>query len=281
VRPRRILLRTGLAGTVVGVIDLHTHVLAGIDDGPADMGGSIELARAAREAGTDVLVATPHVTWDYPENTAAEIARRVEETNAALRTAGVGVEVRTGAEVAMTRAADLPDEELAGLRLGGGPWLLVECPLTPAATGFETLLHHLQGRGHRVVLGHPERCPALQRDPDGLGRLVHAGMLSSITAGALTGAFGRTVRAFALDLLERGLVHNVTSDAHDTRRRPPGVRAALEAAEQDLPGLLDQADWLTRDVPAAVLAGEEIPVRPAGPPSRRRSGLFRRASRRR
>jgi len=248
------------------VVDLHTHVLPGIDDGPADLDGSRALADLAVASGTTTLVATPHVTWDLPRNTAEQIAGGV----GVLREVGLGVDVRTGGEVAITRGVELPDHELTALRLGGGEWLLCECPLTSAAVGFDTLLLQLQGRGHRVVLAHPERSPAVQRDPAVLERLIGAGMLSSITAGSLTGQFGRTVQAFTYNLLEQGLVHNVASDAHDAVRRPPGMRDQILAAAEELPGLEDQLEWLTLDVPRAVIDGGPIPRRPVHPPKRRK-----------
>ncbi|HEX2085840.1 MAG TPA: CpsB/CapC family capsule biosynthesis tyrosine phosphatase [Solirubrobacteraceae bacterium] len=263
------------------MIDLHTHVLPGVDDGPGTVEGSIELARAAAADGTTTLVATPHVSWEFPENDAARIAAAVEGAQRALDAAGVDVRVRAGGEVALTRAHDLDDDELRALRLGGGDWLLAECPLSSGAIGFDSALLTLAARGHRIVLAHPERAPLLQRDPETLRRLVSGGMLTSITAGALLGRFGSTVRRFALWMLEEDLVHNVASDAHDARRRPPGMREALEAAERELPGVAARVEWLTLSVPGAILDGDPIPDAPGPVPAPRRRGLFRRAARQR
>lgn len=255
------------------VIDLHCHVLPGIDDGPATLEGSLELARAAAAGGTTVMVATPHVSWNYPGNCAALIEAKVAELNAALVAEQIGIEVLAGAELALTRAVDLPDEELAALRLGDGPWLLVECPLSPNAPGFEGVLRHLQGRGHRLVLAHPERSPSFHRRPELLDALVCEGMLTQVTAGALVGRFGRTVQAFADTMIRRGIAHDVASDAHSTDRRPPGMRSELEAS-----GFGPQARWLTLDVPAAICSGGLLPPAPAWPPApsrRRLGGLLR------
>jgi protein-tyrosine phosphatase len=115
----------------------------------------------------------------------------------------------------------------------------------------------LQKRGFRVVLAHPERCPAYHRSPAALGVLVRSGVLTSITAGAFVGRFGGTVRRFALELVGSGLVHSVASDAHDRSLRPPGMASELQQA-----GLGGLADWLTREVPEAVLRGADIPPRP-------------------
>lgn len=239
------------------VIDLHTHVLPGIDDGPETVEGSMALARAAVAAGTRTLVATPHVSWQHP-NEAATIFRLMDELNERLIAEGVALDVRPGAEIAMTILGDIEPAQLSLLSLGGGPWLLVEPPFTPVAAGLDAIVLDLQRQGHRVLLAHPERCPALHRDPRMLGSLARAGVLMSITAGSLVGRFGGEVRRFALELVREELVHNVASDAHDVERRPPGMMSELEQA-----GLAPLAGWLTEEVPAAILAGEKIPPRPA------------------
>jgi protein-tyrosine phosphatase len=263
------------------VIDLHCHVLAGIDDGPETIEGSLALARAASERGTRTIVATPHVSWRY-DNDPQTIAALVEQTNAQLVQAGVELDVVAGAEIAITRAVELDRETIAALTLGRSPWLLIEFPFSSVSPGLDELVHELEDQGHRIVLAHVERCPAFQRDPSMLESLVRGGALASVTAGSLIGSFGGTARRFALELLEAELVHNVASDAHDAEKRPPGIGDELDQA-----GFGALAEWLTELVPAAILAGEaEIPPRPlvavAPRPAARESwwrrGPFRRAS---
>jgi protein-tyrosine phosphatase len=239
------------------MIDLHCHVLAGIDDGPQTIEGSIALARAAAAAGTRTIVATPHVSWSY-DNDAATIAQLVQETNEALAEAGVDVTILAGAEVAITRAVELDPAELAALTLAGGPWLLVEFPFTSVSDGLDSLAIELTERGHRLVLAHPERSPSFQRDPALLESLVRAGALASITAGSLTGTFGGTAKRFARELVEAELVHNVASDAHDAVQRPPAIAEPLRAC-----CLQALTEWLTQSVPAAIIGGDaSLPTRP-------------------
>ncbi|MCW3000628.1 MAG: Protein-tyrosine-phosphatase [Solirubrobacterales bacterium] len=248
------------------MIDLHCHILPGIDDGPRTMEDTLELARASIAAGTATIVATPHVSWDYPDNTSQLIAQKVDEVNAVLRDQRLDLEVRPGAEVALTRALDLSDAELSALTLGGGPWLLLECPLSPVAVGVEEAVQALRRRGHeQLVLAHPERVPAFQRDPELLARLVDSGLLTSVTAGAFTGDFGKDVQRFARKLLADGLVHDVASDAHSTTRRPPAVGPPLQEAGLDA----NQVDHLARAVPLAILQGVALPAAPAMPEPRR------------
>ena len=207
------------------MIDLHCHILPGIDDGPETIEGSLELARAASAAGMRTIVATPHVNARYPNN-AVTIARLVDEVNARLRAEAIAIEVLPGAEIALTSAVDMTPEQLAQLSLGGpGGWLLIEPPFTPAAAGIDAIVFDIVRGGCRVVLAHPERCPAFHRDRAVLESLVRAGILTSITAGSLVGRFGGEVRRFALGLVGDGLVHNVASDAHDHLGRPPGIAA--------------------------------------------------------
>jgi protein-tyrosine phosphatase len=256
------------------VIDLHCHVLPGIDDGPATIEDAMAMARAAAGGGTRVMVATPHVSSRY-RNDAQTIRRLVGELNPRLQAEGVSIEVRPGAEIAITHVGELDRSELSVLGLGGGPWLLMEPPFQRSFTRLGPILLDLQRRGHRIVLAHPERCPVFHREPELLETLVDAGALTSITAGSLVGAFGRQVRRFALELVRADMVHNVASDAHDDRDRAPGIATELERA-----GLAPLADWLTREVPSAILEGSEIPSRPqasapGGAQARRRwwSGL--------
>jgi protein-tyrosine phosphatase len=238
------------------VIDLHCHVLPGIDDGPRTVEESMALARTAAAAGTRVLVATPHVSPRY-HNESQTIGRLVEELNARLSAERVPVEVRRGAEIALTRVGELAPQELSSLGLGGGHWLLLEPPFTREFTRLGPILLDLQRRGHGIMLAHPERCPVFHKEPNLLEALVDAGILTSITAGSLVGVFGREVRRFALRMVRAEMVHNVASDAHDHSHRPPSIAAELERA-----GLGPLADWLTQAVPSAILAGTEVPTRP-------------------
>ena len=235
---------------------MHCHVLAGIDDGPGTIDGSLALARAAAAAGTSTLVATPHVSSRYP-NSAETIARLVDELNVRLQAEGAALRVCPGAEIAMTRALDLSAGELSALHIGGGPWLLLEPALIQPLTGLDKIVRELQGAGHSIVLAHPERCLGFHRDPFLLEALVNTGVLTSITSGSLVGRFGAHVRRFALRLARDGLVHNVASDAHDHSRRPPRIARELERS-----GLGPLAGWLTSAVPTAILNGEDVPPRP-------------------
>lgn len=243
------------------MIDLHAHILPGVDDGPDSLEESVALARAAAAAGTRVLAATSHVSHMFPTDPAL-FPGRLAAVREALEDAGVPLDVVAGGELAPSRLAGLDDAALRALSLGGGPYLLVECPFSPVAAELEPRVSELQGAGWRVLLAHPERSAALHRAPDRLARLVAAGALVQVTAGSLVGQFGETARRYALDLLREELVHVLASDAHDAIDRPPGLTAGLARAERELGRLDGLAEWLTEGVPAAILAGDPLPARP-------------------
>ncbi|CAB4951548.1 unannotated protein [freshwater metagenome] len=250
------------------MIDLHCHILPGIDDGPDDMAGTLAMAREHVARGTTTVVATPHVGWDYP-NSAEVIAAGVLEVNAALQAEGIPLEVLPGAEVALTRAVDMSAEQLGALRLGGSPWLLLEAPISVDAPGIDGLVGIVQSRGVRVLLAHPERCASFHTDPDLLARLIAGGCLAQVTAGALTGFFGRTVQAAARRYVDAGLVHVVASDSHDDRHRAPGMGEQMDAS-----GYADLRDWMATDVPRALLDGVPVPPRPAFTPEKPKRRRF-------
>ncbi len=242
------------------MIDLHSHILPGFDDGATDLDASLAIARAAVADGTTTIVATPHVSLTYDARPEA-VTDGAERLRGALSEEEIDLTLATGAEVAVPRLGALDDEALRSLCLGDGGYLLVESPYS-AAPFLEEQLFSVRTRGFHPLLAHPERCQLFQRDRGRLERIVAQGTVCSVTAGSLAGRFGSQVRRFAFDLLRAGLVHDVSSDAHDTVRRPPGLSVGIESLLSAMPELASQVDWLARDAPDAILRGEPVPRRP-------------------
>ncbi len=255
------------------MIDLHNHILPGLDDGPETLEGSLALARAAVTGGVRTIVATPHIDHIHDVQPDA-IPAAVKSLSDVLAAEGIELELEFGGEVALTRLNDLGTEDRLAVQLGDGPFLMLESPYATTGLEFDSQAYRLRMQGQELLLAHPERSPLFQREPERLVRLVDAGVLCSISVGSITGEFGRRVRAFALKLLGEGLVHNVSSDAHDDRRRSPDIRVRLETAERTVPEIGAQAEWLTEAVPAAILAGAALPPRPSAAPPRRRRRVF-------
>ncbi len=256
------------------MIDLHAHLLPGLDDGPATVEESVETARAIVAEGTRTLATTPHLRDDHPAVVASELAARTAALRTALGEAGVALDLVSGAEIDILRAREASPEELRLASYGGrGTHVLVETPYGPLPDGFEHLLFELTLAGLQILLAHPERNPSFQQHPGRLARLVERGVLVQVTAMALASSNrGSRSRRLGLSLVEEGLAHVIASDAHALAMgRPVGLAAGVAAAAAVAPA---RAEWMVTDAPAAILAGEDLPSPPAEP-RRLRRGLRR------
>jgi protein-tyrosine phosphatase len=250
------------------VIDLHSHILPGIDDGAKSLDESVEIALAAVADGVEVLAATPHVRDDYP-TTADTMEALVGELRRALVREGVPLDVRKGGELALTWLDRLSDAELRRFGLGGNPgYLLVEFPYYGWPMRLPDSVFRLQTRGITLVIAHPERNADVQAAPEKLRPLVDAGALVQVTAASVDGRLGSKAKETGLDLVERGLAHVLASDAHHPSVRAGGMDAAFDAIGDE-----ELARWLSRNVPEAIVTGRAIPARPARQ-RRRRFGIL-------
>jgi protein-tyrosine phosphatase len=252
------------------LIDLHCHVLPAVDDGVRTLEEAVDLARAAEADGVTAIAATPHVRDDYPTS-AETMEAKVAEVNGALRDAGIGVEILRGGELALDFLPELDEDGLARFGLGGNPkLLLLEFPYYGWPLNLADVVFRLRARGVVPLIAHPERNTDARESPERLRELVDGGAYLQITAASLDGRLGRTTRAAALRFVELGLAHVIASDAHHPGVRATGMTAARAAVGDDALGR-----WLTAEVPAALVAGEEPPPRPAGRPQRRGLRFFR------
>lgn len=250
------------------MVDLHAHLIPGVDDGPEDMEASLAMLRSAEAAGTRVIAATPHLRADFPLVRGEAIRGWCDELRAAIG-AGSGIALVAGGEVDLAWARGASEEELrlASYRQAGAD-LLVETPYGALMPSFESLLHDLVLAGYRVTLAHPELNPTFQADPERLAALVARGYLLQVTARSLTRTRRRSrSRSFARALVSEGIAHVLASDAHSGGSwRPPDLRPGVRAAA-DLVGRAT-AEWMVTEAPASVLAGEPLPAPPARVPSR-------------
>jgi protein-tyrosine phosphatase len=243
------------------VIDLHCHVLPGIDDGAADLEDSAGMARQADADGIELICATPHIRHDHDVRI-HELAWRVEELNGELGRRGLKARVIPGGEVAETIVERLDDGELRLVSLGaGGGWVLLEPAPGPLSDSLDRATRLLAARGYRSVIAHPER--HLARDlPERLERLIRAGALVQATAAALV---DEATAPFMLELAGRGLVHVLGSDAHSSHfGRPVRLSDAVDRLRLVRPDPRE-LDWMAVSAPAGLIAGEDVhpPFEPA------------------
>ncbi len=250
------------------MIDLHSHLLFGLDDGARDLADTLAIARSMADDGVESVAATPHVRDDYP-TTPAQMEGRLAEVRAAVRDAGIPLEVLPGAEIALDALPGLDDDALRRFGLGGNPGLLLlEFPYNGFPLGLAQVVWKLTASGIVAVIAHPERNAEVQERPGRLEDVVRAGGVVQLTAASVDGRLGKRPSRCSSQLLELGLAHLLASDAHSPGVREAGLSAAFEAVGDDA-----LAHWLLNDVPAALIAGVDLPDRPV---ARRRSRLFRR-----
>jgi protein-tyrosine phosphatase len=239
------------------MIDLHSHVLAGLDDGAQEIEGSVEMALEAAALGITALAATPHVRDDYP-TTVDQMTEGVAHLRKVLLERRIDIEILPGAEISFDRLHLLDAEDLRPLGLGGSPnHVLVELPFFGWPLNTADELRRLRELGFTAVLAHPERNSSVQDSPHHLAELVQAGALVQLTAASITGGFGAAAARSSKTLLSAGLAHVIATDTHRAKGRGTSLAPALESLRD--PAL---ARWLTTDVPAAIVEGSRCPPRP-------------------
>ena len=233
-------------------LDLHTHILPGVDDGPATLEESIEMALIAYGDGTRTLVASPH-SRDVNERSSIAVARSlVERLNRELLARSVSLEVVLGMENHL--AMDTPDQVDNGraLPIQGTRYILVELPFEFFPFYAEDALLKLRLRGLRPIVVHPERNLAVQKNPQLLANMARNGTLFQITAGSISGLLGRDPQRTSRELLQRNLAHVIASDGHAARgARAPVLSHGVAAAAEIIGD--EAARRMVESVPQAIL----------------------------
>ncbi|MEA2690707.1 MAG: protein-tyrosine phosphatase [Acidobacteriota bacterium] len=258
------------------MIDLHCHILPGIDDGAKSLAEAIAMCRAAAAAGCEVMVATPHqrrgIWWNSDRKVLERLRQELAQSVAPEIRVLEGGEIHVDSEL-LDEVRRLGAGEEAGIfPLAGSRYLLLEFASTWNAQMAADLVHELTVSGWRPVLAHPEFIPFLAEDESVVAHLVALGALTQVTGMSVTGDFGRRAQANTHRLIETGLAHFVASDSHDLIRRPPGLAGAFEVIRERWGEEL--ALRLTTANPRAVLEDRPLPMPPPPPdPPARKSSL--------
>ncbi len=242
------------------MIDLHLHLLPGVDDGPPDLDAALALARECAGTDTPTVAVTPHCDdWTRAALPDADAVRaRVTLLQGELDRAGIPLHIVAGGETFLT--PELPSLVREGRvpTLGGTAWLLVETPMQQKPLYLEQALFELQAMGVRPLLAHPERYAWLHRDPDLLGALVERGTCAQVTASSLAGGRGGRTRALAETFVRRGYAQVIASDRHKAGATGATLQAGYEAA-----AALVGPEWarrLVEDNPRLILDDQSLPV---------------------
>ena len=222
------------------MIDIHFHCLPGIDDGPRTWEDAVALCKAAAADGIETIVATPHVLRESWVND--DVAHRDDLITELNRRLGGKPKIVAGCEYYFSSdAVELCQAGAPLTMLNRGNYLLVEFPATRLPEAAESVFHELSLIGITPVVAHPERNLVFASQPEKLQRLLELGAIAQITAGSLTGEFGKAALAATNEFLKRGLVHVVASDSHSVSRRPPRMAQARERMRQKWSAELEAA----------------------------------------
>ncbi|WP_084315701.1 tyrosine-protein phosphatase [Thalassobacillus devorans] len=202
------------------MIDIHCHILPGIDDGAQTLEDSIVMAKEAVDQGIDTIIATPHHKNGKYENPRLDILHHVQQLNFELEQRGVELTILPGQETRIfgEMAEDLKKEEILPLNIDSG-YIFVELPSDQVPRYTKRLLFDLQRDGFKPVIVHPERNKKLIQEPDLLYQFVKGGAYTQVTAASVAGKFGKSIQKFSHQLIEAKLTHLIASDAHNTHSR--------------------------------------------------------------
>jgi protein-tyrosine phosphatase len=236
------------------VIDLHSHILPGLDDGVRSSEDALEVARLAVAEGVEAIAATPHVRADYP-TTPDEMEDGVAALTAELEENDIPLRVLHGGEIDVGLLWQLTKQDLLRFTIGQtGRYLLLEVPYRGAPAALLGAVVRLQNEGITPILAHPERNPVVQDRPDLLEPLTNAGALIQVTAASVTGQLDRSSQLAAEKLLARGAVHVLATDTHGSHLARGGLADAVEAIADP-----EVAEYLTSRVPEAIAKGLDLP----------------------
>jgi protein-tyrosine phosphatase len=255
------------------MVDVHCHILPGLDDGPDGIEESLAMVESAITDGITHVVATPHCSNEYPFDYA-----RVQKVRERLQ-------IEIGDRLILATGCDfhLNPENLEALRADAArfcinqhDYLLVEFNEISIPPSMDDILHGLQLKGLRPIITHPERNAILRRQPERLAKWARLGCFVQVTAGSLTGTFGPRAQENSLCWIAQGYVHFVASDAHNTKRRPLRLQPAYDVVRKQFGA--EKARALFIENPLAAFEGRDLPHIPEIPderiPQRRRRFFF-------
>lgn len=231
------------------MIDLHCHILPGVDDGPATIEQSISMCRIAADDGIRTIVATPHIKYD--PISMEDIRRKVDELNEALIKETIPVTILPGGECASISV----DEVFSSITINGTNYVLVEFPYTHIPDNACEFLFNLRNRGLMPIIAHPERIPTVIQNPNAFIELLGTNIFVQLTAHSILGTFGKNEKRCANYLLKKGVVHLIASDAHDDHYRTPKLRDAVRKAAK-IVGRRSALKMVNR-IPKMILNGEK------------------------
>ncbi|WP_029331694.1 tyrosine-protein phosphatase [Exiguobacterium oxidotolerans] len=244
------------------MVDLHCHLLPLVDDGPASVEHTLQLAEQAVAEGVSQIIATPHLYHPQFETEDVDVRLTVAELNVLLKQRDIRLTVYPGHEIRLT--GELIEEIKAGkaLPLADSRYLLIEFPSSGIPSYARQVFAELISDGYIPIIAHPEKNKAIIQNPNLLFELISNGAISQVTCASLIGKYGKDVQRFAIALLENGLAHLVASDAHHIEKRPFYWEQCRKYLAQELEGWLYDEVYENNE---AVLLNQLVTINPPSP----------------
>ena len=255
------------------MIDIHAHLLPAIDDGAENLEESIKMAASAFDAGTEIMVVTPHTLNGIYKNNRKIILDNLKKTKESLVRNNIKLKLIPGTDAALTPEL-IPYLESGDLMTinDSGKYILAELPPYYETDKIYKIIFDLQVHGITPIITHPERDSLILKNVDILRGLLDRGCLSQITAMSITGGFGKVIKDFSTYLIENQLVHVVASDCHSVDKRGPSMKSAFTMLS-NLAGD-EYARNMALNYPMSIIDGETIDIPPYKNETRKRSGWF-------
>lgn len=240
------------------MIDVHTHIVFGVDDGSRSIDESIEIIKEAYKSGFKKIIATPHYIEEYYENDVKEINRRISEINNQLGKIHCDIQVLHGNEIYITENITKLIENKKATSLNGQQYILFELPLNAEAMNLNSVICQILEVGGVPVLAHPERYSFVQKDPNVLLPLIESGVLMQSNFGSIIGQYKKEAQITLKKMLEHQMVHLLGSDVH----RPQTIYSKIGDCIEEMKSIAgnDYVDLITTVNPQKVINGEKVEI---------------------
>lgn len=240
------------------MIDVHSHIIYGVDDGSKSLEQSLEIIKESYNAGFDKIIATPHYIEDYYEVDKIDINNRINTIKQELKKINCPIEIIQGNEIYITENINQLIEDKKATSINDNKYVLFELPLNAEAMNLNRVIYQILSKGRIPILAHPERYPFVQKDPNVLIPLIEDGVIIQSNFGSIVGQYKKSAEITLKKMLEHNMVHLLGSDVHRPNTIYSGIDQCLESIEKIIGK--NKLEEIVNINPEMVIRGETIEV---------------------